>query len=310
MNASEASSWAKEVAERLRMLQTSFASDSPPERQGYLAEEIERSLKDVVNSRRAEYLDALAGCFPGPEQVGDLRADRAPVIESTEKTTDELAEGLIDRLLELSKETKERLIERFRRIGFIDEVEPSLDLPPGIRGKLGLTPDQPLDQERVTKLLTALLEIVVTLDNLIWSVWKTMAPKSTIQRETGDGFRRTVGRYLAGDREVATLQISQMLDKTRQLFAGILSAIGPTGETYARQHLETFAPEKIRATVETGGFLTNVEQKCWRRYVVLASELNGPAIEKQIVDTITGYTEEIFSGRRRGPGEVHIRPGN
>ena len=308
MNAFEASSWAKEVAERLRMLQTSFASDSLHERQEYLAEEIERSLKDVVDSRRAEYLDALAGCFPKPELVGDLLAARTPVIESVEKTADELADELIDRLPELNKETKARLIERFRRIGLIDGAEPSLDLPPGIRGKLGLTPDQPLDQERVTKLVTALLEIVVTLDNLIWSLWKTMAPKSTIQRETGDGFRRTVGRYLAGDREVATLQISQMLDKTRQLFAGILSAIGPAGETYARQHLETFAPEKIRATVETGGFLTNVEQKCWRRYVVLASELNGPVIEKQIVDTIAGYTEEIVSGRKRGAIETHNRP--
>lgn len=290
------------------MLQTSFANDSLQEREAYLAEEIERSLKDVVDSRRAEYLDALAGCFPRPEQVGDLLAGRAQVIESAEKTTDELAEELIDRLPELSKEAKGRLTERMRRIGLIDEAMPSLDLPPGIRGKLGLTPEQPLDQERVTKLLTALLEIVVTFDNLIWSLWKTMAPKSTIQRETGDGFRRTVGRYLAGDREVATLQISQMLDKTRQLFAGILSAIGPAGETYARQHLETFAPEKIRATVETGGFLTNVEQKCWRRYVVLASELNGPVIEKQIVDTITGYTEEIVSGRKRGAIETPNRP--
>jgi hypothetical protein len=99
-----------------------------------------------------------------------------------------------------------------------------------------------------------------------------------------------------------------MLDKTRQLFAGILSAIGPTGEIYARRHLETFAPEKIRATVETGGFLTNLEQKCWRRYVVLASELNGPVIERQIVDTIVGYTEEILSDRRRGTVESSNRP--
>jgi hypothetical protein len=289
------------------MLQTSFANDSLQQRREYLAEEIERSLKEVVDSKRPEYLNALAGCFPGREQMGDPLTGRAPVIESVEKTTDELAEELIDRLPEFSKEAKARLTERFRLMGFIDEPVPSLDLPPGIRGKLGLTPDQALDQERVTKLLTALLEIVVTLDNLIWSLWKTMAPKSTIQRETGDGFRRTVGRYLAGDREVATLQINQMLDKTRHLFAGILSAIGPTGETYARQHLETFAPEKIRASVETGGFLTNLEQKCWRRYVVLAGELNGPAIEKQIVDTIAGYTEEIVSGRRRGAAEAPNR---
>jgi len=36
---------------------------------------------------------------------------------------------------------------------------------------------------------------------------------------------------------------------------------------------------------------------------VLASELSGPLIEKQIIDTIVNYTEEILSGRRRG-GEL------
>src|SRR5207244_30924 len=103
-----------------------------------------------------------------------------------------------------------------------------------------------------------------------------------------------------GDREVATLQVNQMLEKTRHVLAGLLSAIGSAGETYARHHLETFAPEKVRATVEAGspGFLRNVEQNCWRRYVALTSELNGPAIEKQIVDAIVSYTEDIVLGRK------------
>jgi hypothetical protein len=143
-----------------------------------------------------------------------------------------------------------------------------------------------------------LLEMVVALDHLIWNLWKTIAPKSVVRRDAGEGFRRTVGHYVAGDREVATLQVTQMLEKTRQLLASLLAAIGPTGETYARRHLETFAPEKIRAGVEAGGFLSNIEQKCWRRYVTLASELNGPAIEKQIVDAIVSYTEEIVLGRK------------
>jgi len=132
-----------------------------------------------------------------------------------------------------------------------------------------------------------------------------MAPKSVVRRDSSEGSRRTVGRYVAGDREVATLQVTQMLEKTRQLLAGLLAAIGPTGETYARHHLETFAPEKIRAAVEaaSSGFLSNLEQKCWRRYVTLASDLNGPAIEKQIVGAIVSYAEEIVSGRKSGGAE-------
>ena len=304
MNASEPSAWAEEVASRLRMLQTGFADDAPAAREDYLTEEIERSLKGVASSRRGEFLDALARCFPGPERMGVTQREATSMqIVASRRSAEELAEDLIDRLPELTKESRARLVERFRSVGLVEAPAAGLDLPPGLRGKLGLSLEQTLDAERLTKLLAALLEMVAILDNLVWSLWKTIAPKSVVQREVGDGLRRTVGRYLAGDREVATLQINQMLDKTRQLFASLLSAIGPTGETYARKHLETFAPEKIRATVETGGFLTNLEQKCWRRYVALASQLNGPVIEKQIIDSIVNYAEEILSGRRRG-GEL------
>jgi hypothetical protein len=190
-------------------------------------------------------------------------------------------------------------VSKFQAAGLIRAPDQVFDLPPELRGKLGLNPEQRLDEERLTKLFAELLEIVGTLDNLIWNLWKAIGPKSIVQRDPADNFRRTVGRYLAGDREVATLQIKQTLEKTRQLLAGLLSAIGPIGETYAKHHLETFAPEKIRASVETGAFVTNVEQKCWRRYVTLAEELNGPAIEKQIVNAIVMYTEEVVSGRKR-----------
>ena len=303
---SEASSWAQEVARRLWMLQTSFADDPPAARQEYLVEEIERSLKEVADSARAEYLDALAHRFPGPELIDVPPSGPAPApIEPVKKTAEELAEELLDRAAELTKERKPKLAERFQAVGLGAVPSRGLNLPPELRGKLGLTPDQPLDEERLNKLFAAVLEMVVILDNLIWNLWKTIAPKSVVRRDSGDGFRRTVGHYVAGDREVATLQVTQMLEKTRQLLAGLLSAIGPMGETYARRHLETFAPEKIRATIEAGspGFLSNVEQKCWRRYVALANEVNGPAVEKQIVDAIVSYTEEIVLGRKPGGAE-------
>jgi hypothetical protein len=280
------------------MLQTSFADDPPAARQEYLVEEIERSLKEVTDSKRAEFLVALAQRFPGPERIGVMASGLTPTpVEPIEKTAEEVAEELLGRVGELSKDRKAYLSERLHEVGL---AVPSRgpNLTPELRGKLGLTPEQPLDEERLNKLLAALLEMVVALDHLIWNLWKTIAPKSVVRRDAGEGFRRTVGHYVAGDREVATLQVTQMLEKTRQLLASLLAAIGPTGETYARRHLETFAPEKIRAGVEAGGFLSNIEQKCWRRYVTLASELNGPAIEKQIVDAIVSYTEEIVLGRK------------
>ena len=297
-SAPEVSAWAHEVATRLKMLQISFADDPPEARQGYLVEEIARSLKDIVENRRAEYLAGLRELFPTAERVEVTKPVPSPEPgETQEWSPQELAEELIGRASDLNRELKTVLAEKLREAGLSVERTKNVELPPELLGKLGLTPDQTLDEQRLGRLLAALLDLVATQDSLVWNLWKNIAPKSIVRRETAENLRRTVGRYLAGDREVATLQITQMLDKTRQLTIGLLSALGPAGETYARHHLETFAPEKIRATAETGssGFLTNVEQKCWRKYVELAGQLSGPAVESQIINAIVAYTEEIIA---------------
>lgn len=293
----EARSWAQNVAARLWMLQTSFADDPLNARHDYLVEEIERSIKDVVENRRSEYLAALMERFPGPERI-DAPNLKPPPVQEVERSAQAVADELITRLPELSREAKAVLAQKLQAVGLFVAPTHGIELPLELLGKLGMTPDDALDEERLTKLFTALLELIITLDHLIWNVWKNIAPKSSVRRDqASDNPRRTVGRYLSGDREVATLQITQMLDKTRQITAGLLSAIGPAGEIFARKHLERFAPEKIRAAVETKspGFIANVEQKCWRRYVELAAELSGQAVETQIVDGIVAYTEELIS---------------
>jgi hypothetical protein len=293
----EARSWAEKVASRLWMLQTSFADDPPNARHEYLVEEIERSIKDIVESRRSEYLAALMERFPGPERI-DAPYFRPPEVETVKRGPQQIADELIARLPEFSNEAKAVLAQKLQAVGLFVSASRGIELPLEVLGKLGMTPKEPLDEERLIKLFTALLEMVVTLDHLIWNVWKNIAPKSSLRREQGsDNPRRTIGRYLSGDREVATRQITQMLDKTRQLTGGLLSAIGPAGEIFARKHLEKFAPEKIRAGVESKspGFISNVELKCWRRYVELAADLSGHAVEMQIVDGIVAYTEELIS---------------
>jgi hypothetical protein len=293
----EASSWAKGVATRLWMLQTSFADDALEVRHDYLRDEIDRAIKGVPDNRRAEHLRALLERFPGPERI--VLTGAAPVqAPVAEKTALQLADDLLRKLPELSAEQRSTLARKFQAFGLISADKSTFDIAQDLRGKLGMTADEPIDSERASKLFGAVLEMVATLDHLIWNLWKNIAPKSIVRRDPAmSNLRRTVGRYLAGDREVATLQITQMLEKTRQLTVGILSAMGPAGGTYAQQHLETFAPEKIRSTVESKspGFLGNVEQKCWRRYLELATELNGPTVEKQIIDAIVSYTETLVA---------------
>jgi hypothetical protein len=295
---SEVSSWAVKVAARLWMLQTSFADDPPETRREYLVEEIERSLKEVAESRREEYLAALMDRFPGPERFEfGSAAVPPPQTEAPKRTPLQLVQELIAQIPQLPSETRVAIAQRLQASGLLIPQSKGIELPPELIGKIGMTPDEPVDEERLAKVFAALFDMVVMLDHLIWSVWKNIAPKSALRRDTDTAnLRRTIGRCLAGDREVATLQVTQILDKTRHLTAGLLSAIGPAGETYARQHLEKFAPEKIRTSIESKspGFLGNIEQKCWRRYLELAGDLSGPVVEKQMVDAIVSYTEALF----------------
>ncbi len=79
------------------MLQTSFADDPPNARHEYLVEEIERSIKDVAESRRSEYLAALMERFPGPERI-DAPYFKPPEVETVERGPQEVADELIARL--------------------------------------------------------------------------------------------------------------------------------------------------------------------------------------------------------------------
>jgi hypothetical protein len=220
-----------------------------------------------------------------------------PQAETPKRTPLQLVQELIAQIPQLPSETRVAIVQRLQAAGLLIPQSKGIELPAELIGKIGMTPDEPVDEERLAKVFAALFDMVVMLDHLIWSVWKNVAPKSALRRDTDTAnLRRTIGRCLAGDREVATLQVTQILDRTRQLTAGLLSAIGPAGETYARQHLEKFAPEKIRTSIESKspGFLGNIEQKCWRRYLELAGDLSGPVVEKQMVDAIVSYTEALF----------------
>src|ERR1700732_5533627 len=133
----EARSWAEKVASRLWMLQTSFADDPPSARHEYLVEEIERSIKDVVESRRSEYLAALMERFPGPERI-DAPNLKPPPVEEVERSAQEVADELLARLPELSREAKALLAHRLYAVGLLVSSTRGIELPVELLGKLGM----------------------------------------------------------------------------------------------------------------------------------------------------------------------------
>jgi hypothetical protein len=300
--------WAADLSGRLRAIQASFADDPPEERQHYLAEEIERALQGLLESERLSRLELLAELFP----VWDMPAGPVSAPPSSgADTPEDLIRRLVTLAPRLSNSDRAALAVQLASAGFEIPAasessppapRPAAEVPPELQKRLGVEPNQELDLDRVLRLVAILVEFAVTLDHLGWSVWKNIAPNSIIRREPGatGEFRKLAGPYLTGDSEVSTTQVSQAIDKARRLIAGLIAAIGATGETFARQFLTRFSPTEIKAAAEVeSGFFLGPEQKCWRRYVALFHETSGVAIEQEISQIVASYTENLITGANR-----------
>jgi hypothetical protein len=156
-----------------------------------------------------------------------------------------------------------------------------------------------LDPLRGLRALDILIELTWSLDQLVWQVWKGVAPKSIIHAEAGTygDFKKCLGPYLTGDSEVSNEQLKQMVEKTRKLVAGLLAAMGNVGESCATTLRQRFAPTEIKKLADKeSGLLDSVEKKCWRKYNELFIQASGPAMEKEILNNIRKYTEKLVLG--------------
>jgi hypothetical protein len=300
------SSWAAGLAARLRLLQASCADVPRAERQQFVAEEIERSLKGIAVGKKKSYLTALAEKFPAWGSVG---AAPAPV-PAPQPAEDDTPQARLARLLEviprLSPEEKAEFTAKLRDAGIVDkQPAAALEIPNELRTRLAIAADKPVQSEQAVKLLAALAEWALVLDQLSWRIWKQLAPNSTVRRDTTSGgdFKTTTGRYLAGDRDVSIEQLAQNLGKSRKLIAALLTAIGPAAERYAAKYFYRFSPDAIKELAQMDKTWGGIEQKCWRKYVELAGSFPTPAsIEKEIRDDIVICGEELMLGPSAGAG--------
>jgi len=290
--------WASGLAMRLRLIQANFADDPSSVRVGYLTEEIERALKPVSPTRRKIHLDSLAERFPAWEGVrsaasSDVQVGAAPL------TAEELVGRLVQLAPTLSPEARAQFAGQLQAVGLSikESANAFLELPPELQKKLGLPAGKPLQLERAVKFLAIAAELMLTLDQLAWALWKQLAPKSAIRKETE--LNRLAGSYLAGDAEVSTAQLLQPIEKTRRLIAGLLGAIGRAGSAYAKNYITRLSPEAIEdwAKMEKGRF-EGLEAACWRKFIQQAKEhASEQAIEHEIQEAIAKAAEGLILGR-------------
>src|SRR5581483_412856 len=298
---SEEALWANGLAARLKLIQANFADDPASVRQGYITEEIQRALKPVSPTRRKLYLDCLAHRLPAWEGIrstaeSDVKSGPAPV------RPEDLLASLVQLAPTLSPETRAAFAAQLQAVGLSvkESADAFLELPPELQKKLGLVAGKKLQLERAVKLLAITTELALVLEQLAWALWKQLAPKSGIRKETE--LSKLAGSYLAGDAEVSTAQLAQPVEKTRRLIAGLLGAVGRAGSSYAKKYVTRLSPEVIEdwAKMEKK-WNESLESACWRKFVQQAKEhASEPAIENEIQEAISKSAENLILGRVAG----------
>jgi hypothetical protein len=296
------------TANRLRLVQTDFADESEQVRRDYLADEIQRALSSIVPSERQEFLEELSSRFPTWDAQVDLGGSRqhASVVQTpTDQKELQDPSFLVSRLIELSpklsQQQKDALVHKLREAGLAPAAVVEWPEQPAqmARTKLQAGPRDPLDPGRVLELLSLEAEFTASLDQLVWTTWRTVAPRSQIRRP--QGLLKNMARFASGDPDVARGQVTMDLDKLRQLVAAIISAISQAGRQFAHNHAVKFSPQEIEAlaAMERGGMLVSKEVKCWRKYVELAAGRDEASIESEIMQAIADYAESLMKGLGR-----------
>lgn len=175
----------------------------------------------------------------------------------------------------------------------------TIALDKDVARRMNMAADTELSNEQATLLLTRGLLFLILIDQLVWAVWKNIAPTSSIKRETqGSPSLPTILRkYLTSEGEVSQSDLIDTVEKTRQLASGLLGALGPIGRNYGTKAAGKYNPESIKELVgKEGG---KGETKYWQKFEELFQDLNEDVIEQDIHRAIVKYTENLLRGSRR-----------
>lgn len=295
--------WAEAAARRLSYLQASLAEETVETREARLAEEINSQLKSLPGDRRAAAVEALAERFP-TWQMATVSFDSASAAPSPQ-TPDELVEALCSVAPLLSPERRAAIGERLARAGLARDTGRVIDgeALAEVQRKLKLQPADTIDPQRLGRLFAVLAEMAVTLEQLAWNVWRTIAPRSQLRRDSMmPELRVMLRRSLTGESEASSSQVYQQIERSRRLIAGLLASLDAVGRGFAQNYQSRFSPEAIREAVRSEGkpgLFDNPEARAWQRYTERSSQLSTGAIENEIREHLVRLTEELARGENR-----------
>jgi len=292
------------TANRLRLVQSEFADEPEQVRKDYLSDEIQRALGTLIPNERKAFLEELKQFFPTWDAKVEVKTEK-PAVVATPTDQKELKDPgfLVSRLAELAphlyEQQKHAIIEKLRQVGLAPSAVVGWpeQQAAALRAKMQAGAKDALEPGHVLELLTLCVELTASLDQVVWTTWRTIAPKSQIRRPAG--LLKNMARFAAADPDVPRGQVSGDLERLRQLVAAVVAAIGNAGRQFAHNYATKFSPTEIEglAAMERGGMLVSKEVKNWRKYVELSAGRDEATIESEIMQAIADYAESLMKGR-------------
>ena len=302
-SAAQVGLWAEALARRLSYLQATLAEETAETRERRLANEISLALQGVPGNAWRSHLDALAERFP-TWLMATVSFDSAGATP-TPQTPDELVTALCVLAPQLTSERRASIAEGLAKVGLVKETGRVIDgeVLDELQKRLKLAPGDNIDPQRLGRLFLLLADMVATLDQLSWNVWKAIAPRSGLRRDhLVPELRVLIRRSLVGETEASSTQVYQQIEKTRQLIAGMIASLDAVGRGFAQSFQLHYSPEAIRETVRAEGkpgLFDNPDARAWQRYAERTGQLNATKIETEIRVHLVRLAEELARGENR-----------
>lgn len=300
--------WSTQLAASLRLLRADLSGEPPEVRERLLSEVIANAVQALPADQRRAGLAATAAEFPVAASAPVLESPAPeplpppPPVEVLPTDPFVVARHLVSLVPEMNAAQVQALAGELQQSGLLPVTAkgPDNGPPEQLQKRLEkLAPGRTLDVQRSLRLLDLLLDLTSNIDQLVWQIWKNVAPNSVLHREPGRApdLRKYLAPYLTGDPEISTEQVRQTVEKSRKLIAGLLAAMGAIGQICAARVLSRLSPEIIRkAAGGESGVFESSDRKCWRKYNELFNELNGPVIEKEVMNGVRRYAEKLVLG--------------
>lgn len=297
------------MAARLRLLQADLAAEAGPSRVQLLQEELESALSQINPDDRLGFLRELEEQFPVMETtLQSPEVAQAPVIKeqaAVGRDAESLAQALIALASKLPEARRRTLIRQLAEGGLSEGgTRSASDWSPAAMKLLEETLKASqqsglnVDEARLLETAALLTQLVVSLDQPLWRIWKELAPKSALRRQ-GD-LQKTLAGYITGNQEVSRAQVQQELEALRKLIAAVVQSVGQVGKSLGRS-FRPLTPMEIEAAARNEKrMMESIEAVCWRKYLELSRQhLDEAAIDANVRQIIATHAETVLGHRRQ-----------